>query len=52
MALPTYAEIREHYLDGKWTDRMLKTALTCKQITQAQYENLLSEKAGTKKETK
>lgn len=48
MALPKYSEIREYYLNGKWNDRMLKTALTCKQITNDQYEALLREKVAQK----
>ena len=48
MPLPGYNEIREYVLSGKWTERMLKTALTCKQITQAQYDSIMAEKAAQK----
>ena len=44
MALPSYETIREYYLEGKWNDMMLKTAVVCKAITQEQYEVLIDEK--------
>ena len=49
-ALPGYDEIREYVLNGKWTERMLKTALTCKQITQEQFNSIMAEKAAQKKD--
>ena len=46
--MPNYETIRGYFLSGKWNERMLKTALTCKQITQAQYDQLQREKAAQK----
>ena len=50
MALPNPDEIRTYVLEGKWTERMLKTALTCKQITQEQFNSIMAEKAAQKSE--
>lgn len=44
MAMPSYEVIRQYYLDGLWSDIMLRTAVVCKAITQEQYEQLLDEK--------
>lgn len=41
---PSYDTIKTYYTSGKWNDRMLKTALTCKAITQRQYEEILASK--------
>lgn len=41
---PSYDTIKSYYTSGKWNDRMLKTALTCKVITQRQYEEILASK--------
>ena len=45
MAFPSPETIKTYYLEGKWTDRMLKTALTCKAITERQYEEILAAKS-------
>lgn len=47
MAFPTYDTIRTYYLNGKWTDAMLKTAVVCKAITSEQYAALVAEKKGS-----
>lgn len=44
MQMPDVSTIRDYYVSGKWTDRMLKTALTCKAITQKQYEEIVAAK--------
>lgn len=41
---PSFDTIKTYYQQGKWSERMLKTALTCKAITQRQYEEILASK--------
>lgn len=43
--MPNYETIREYFLSGKWNERMLKSAVVCKAITNDQYEELVREKA-------
>lgn len=57
MAMPDAATIRQHYLDGKWDETMLKTARVCKAITAEQMDEFIAEKAAleaksTKKKSK
>lgn len=48
MAMPNYETIKADYLAGRWNDRMLRTALTCKAITREQYEEILDAKRSMK----
>ena len=57
MAMPDAATIRQHFLDGKWDENMLKTARVCKAITAEQVDEFIAEKkameaAATKKKSK
>lgn len=45
MALPNPVDIRKYYLEGKWTDVMLRCALNCKSITQEEYDSIRKAKA-------
>lgn len=45
MALPNPTDIRKYYLEGKWTDVMLRCALNCKSITQDEYDSIRQEKS-------
>ena len=45
---PDYDTIKENFLTGKWTERMLKSALMCKAITTDQYNEILSAAASQK----
>ena len=44
VSYPSIDTIRDYYVSGKWNDRMLKTAVTCKAITQKQYEEIIAAK--------
>lgn len=52
MALPKVSEIREYYLSGKWNDVMLRCAVSCKSITQEEYDSIRAEKAKRDAEAK
>lgn len=53
MALPTYDDIYRYYVTDKtWDDRMLKTALICKRITNEQYNDLIEARKASEAEEK
>lgn len=44
MALPDVNTISSYYKDGRWNLTMLRSALMCKRITQAQFDDIVSSK--------
>ncbi len=42
MAMPDYETIKQYYLDGKWNERMVRTAQVCKAITQEQADEIIA----------
>ena len=44
MAMPNYDQIHEYFLNGKWNERMLRTAQVCKAITAEQVDTIIADK--------
>lgn len=44
MAMPDYETIKQYFLDGKWTERMVRTAQVCKAISAEQADEIIAMK--------
>lgn len=45
MAMPDKETIRGYFMEGKWTERMLRTAQVCKALTAEEVDTMIAEKA-------
>lgn len=51
MAMPDKTSIKNFYMEGKWTERMLRTAQVCKALSAEEVDEIIAEKE-SKKEAK